>query len=585
MKKIFKQPQKRTLLFTGIGFLILLLLSPLYAPILLSGIGKYLVTDESIKASDAIIVLSAGIPERVLEAAELYRQGLAPKIFLTKMKRSAAHHYVESALNIDLPDEDEMNIQILRRQGVERETIFVAAEEINCTEDEARVLKPMFEAQGIQSILLVTSKYHTKRAFKIFRLILGKEIQVTPVPSRYDTFDAERWWRKREDARSVAFEYQKLLSFYMSHLREFSFMSYFLAFAISLILSLVLTPIVRKVMLKLRILDQPSESRWHRQPVALMGGIAILVSFLIAAFVSIKLSLERSEGTDDRFRIYIILIGACAIFILGFLDDLKGTYPKSKFASQVFIAFLMILFGIKSKIFPYSWLNIPLTLIWIVGLTNALNFIDNMDGLSSGVTSIAAMTIFGMSIQRVGLPAATLAAQAGEVSATPPTIALLALGLAGSCLGFLFFNFKPAKIFMGDCGSMFLGFTLATTSICAGWQHYSNPIPTLFAPIVTLSVPIFDITLVTCLRLKNGRMPWHGGKDHSSHRLVAILRGSEKGAVLVLYAIGILSGVLALVVMQNNSFFALIATGLLAIGMIGFGIKLAKVPYNYRRDI
>jgi UDP-GlcNAc:undecaprenyl-phosphate GlcNAc-1-phosphate transferase len=132
---------------------------------------------------------------------------------------------------------------------------------------------------------------------------------------------------------------------------------------------------------------------------------------------------------------------------------------------------------------------------------------------------------------------------------------------------------------------MFLGFTLATTSICAGWQHYSNPIPTLFAPIVTLSVPIFDITLVTCLRLKNGRMPWHGGKDHSSHRLVAILRGSEKGAVLVLYAIGILSGVLALVVMQNNSFFALIATGLLAIGMIGFGIKLAKVPYNYRRDI
>jgi UDP-N-acetylmuramyl pentapeptide phosphotransferase/UDP-N-acetylglucosamine-1-phosphate transferase/uncharacterized SAM-binding protein YcdF (DUF218 family) len=565
MKKIFRKPRKKMLLFTGIGFLALLLLSPLYVPTLLLGMGKYLVTDEPLTAADAIVVLSCGFPERAREAAELYRQGLAQKILLTRMKHSESHRYVESTLHIDIPDELELTFQVLRKLGVKKEAIYVATEEINSTEDEARVLKPLFEAQGIQSILLVTSKYHTKRALKIFRLILGNEIQVTPVPSRYDTFDAEKWWRKREDARQVAYEYQKLLFFYFSHLRELSIMSYILTFAISLILSLVLTPVVRKVMLKVGILDQPSEHRWHRQPVALLGGIAIFVSFMVAVLVSIKLSSGWSPSRpDDGFRTDIILMGACAIFILGFLDDLKGTYPKTKFASQVFIAFLMILFGIKSKIFPYSWLNIPLTLIWIVGLTNALNFIDNMDGLSSGVTSIAAITIFGMSIQRV-----------------EHSIALLALALAGSCLGFLFFNFKPAKIFMGDCGSMFLGFTLATTSICAGWQHSSNPISALLVPIIALSVPIFDTTLVTLLRLKNGRMPWHGGKDHSSHRLVAILRGSEKGAVLILYAISILSGVLALVVMQNNSFFALIATGLLAIGMISFGMRLAKVPYSY----
>ena len=490
MNKIFRKPQKRTLLFTGIGFLVLLLLSLLYAPTLLSGMGEYLVTDEPLSAADAIVVLSCGFPERAMEAAELYRQGLAPKIFLTTMKRSASYRYVESTLHIDIPDENELNFQILRKLGVKEEAIYVATEEINAV-------------SGLCSLR-------------------------SPTPG---------------------------LFFYLSHLRELKFMPYILTFAISLILSLVLTPIVRKVMLKLGILDQPSESRWHRQPVALMGGIAIFVSFMVAAlFICVVCKSVALRS------IVAILLGSSVIFTLGLLDDLLGTYPKIKFAVQLLIAMSMIPLGITSKIFPYNWMNFGWTLVWIVGITNALNLLDNMDGLSSGVTIIAAIAIFGLGIQQ------------GEL-----LFALLALALIGSCLGFLRYNFKPAKIFMGDCGSLFIGFMLATLAIRAGWQHSSHLLPALLAPIVALSVPIFDTSLVTILRLKNGRMPWHGGKDHSSHRLVAIMKGNERLAVLSLYGLGILSGGLALVIPKLNSIAGLALAVALGAGIVLLGFFLAKV--------
>ena len=172
MKKTLKLPQKKFLLFTGIGLFLLFIFSPIYMPVLLSETGKYLITDEPIKTADAIVMLSGSIPERALEAAELYKQGLAPKIFLTKMKRSEAHRYMEEVLLIDVPDDDEVNLKILRKLGVKEEAIYVAAEEINSTEDEAQVLKPLFKEQGIQNILLVTSKSHTKRGEKIFRWVL-----------------------------------------------------------------------------------------------------------------------------------------------------------------------------------------------------------------------------------------------------------------------------------------------------------------------------------------------------------------------------------------------------------------------------
>ena len=335
-------------------------------------------------------------------------------------------------------------------------------------------------------------------------------------------------------------------------------MDYITIFFFSLILSLVLTPIVRKAMLKFGILDMPSESRWHRQPVALMGGIAIFISFALVALLRVELKRE----------ILVILLGGGIIFALGFLDDLFGTRPKVKFAIQVLVAFGVAYFGVASKILPYSWLNILLTVFWIVGLINALNLLDNMDGLSSGITIIAVLAILGLSLQK------------GETYA-----ALLSLALAGSCLGFLRYNFNPAKIFMGDCGSMFLGYMLATLAVLGGWQRSSPFVGTFLAPILILSVAIFDTTLVTILRLRHGKMPWQGGRDHSSHRLVSIFGGSEKGAMLVLYGIAIIAGVIgSLVIPRLSSLTAILFTATFGIALIIFGIRLAKVKVRGVRN-
>ena len=327
-------------------------------------------------------------------------------------------------------------------------------------------------------------------------------------------------------------------------------MSYISIFIISFVLSLLFTPIVRRAMLKLGIVDHPCEDRWNAKSVALLGGTAIFISFTLSVLLIIGLTRES----------FVLLLGGGMIFVLGLLDDLVGTHPRVKLAVQVLIAFGVIYLGVVSKFLPYSWLNIFLTVFWIVGLMNAVNLLDNMDGLSSGITIIAALAILGLSLQK------------GEAG-----VALLCLALAGTCLGFLRYNSSPAKIFMGDCGSMFLGYMLAALAVLGGWQHSSPLAGTLLPPILILGVPIFDTTLVTVLRLKNGRWPWQGGKDHSSHRLVSILDGNEKAAVLVLYGVGILSGVLALVTTKLDSLMAVLIAVVFFLGMIILGIGLAKV--------
>lgn len=326
--------------------------------------------------------------------------------------------------------------------------------------------------------------------------------------------------------------------------------NYVIVFFLSLALSLLLTFVVRKVMSKLGIFDKPKESRWHHRPVALLGGIAIFVSFISSALLRAKIN----------FEIVIVFLGGGIMFILGLLDDLLGTRPKVKLMVQVLVAFGVMYFGVIGRILPYKWLNVSVTALWIVGLANAVNMIDNMDGLSSGVVSIAGLGIFGLSMQN------------GETS-----LALLCLALVGSCLGFLRYNFNPAKIFMGDCGSLFLGYTLAVLAVLSGWQHSSSLIKTFLSPILILSIPIFDTTLVTILRLKNGRMPWQGGKDHSSHRLVSILGGRERTAVLIFYGLGVLSSVLGLMATELSLFLVITITLLWATGLTLFGVRLAKV--------
>jgi UDP-GlcNAc:undecaprenyl-phosphate GlcNAc-1-phosphate transferase len=328
-------------------------------------------------------------------------------------------------------------------------------------------------------------------------------------------------------------------------------MVYLIVFAASLLLSLILIPIIRKIMLKLGVLNIPGEDRWNKNPIALMGGIGIFISFAVAGLLRLEFNRE----------LIIVLLGGLVIFILGILDDRVGTHFKTKFAVQLLVAVGVVSFGVSCKILPYQWANIFITIFWIVGLTNALNFLDNMDGVSSGIAIVASLFILGLTLLK------------GQTN----NVALLSSALAGSCLGFLRYNFNPASIFMGDCGSLLLGYMLAVLAIIGGWQHSSPLAGAFLSPILTMGVAIFDTTLVTILRLKHGRMPWQGGKDHSSHRLVSILNGSERGAVLILYGLGIAAGALGLIVSRLDSWIAILITMVFFLGLVVFGIRLARV--------
>jgi len=325
---------------------------------------------------------------------------------------------------------------------------------------------------------------------------------------------------------------------------------YLFTFITSLIVSLIATPICIKLANRFEIIDKPKDDRWHEKPIPRMGGMAIFISFLVS-------SIFLHEFEKDTL---IVLLGGLGIFGLGLIDDKFGTIPKLKFTVQLIIAVVLALLDVRLKILSKP-IAIPITVFWIVGITNGFNLIDNMDGLSTGVTVIAALALFGLSLQK------------GETS-----VALLSLAIAGSCLGFLKYNFNPAIVFMGDCGSLFLGYILATLVILGAWQQNSSFTVSFFPPVLIMSVVIFDTTLVTILRLMHGRMPWQGGKDHSSHRLVYILGGDEKRAVLILYMIAFITSSSALLVTKINSWFIAILFFLgFGIALIVVGVWLAKI--------
>ncbi|MGB9598124.1 MAG: MraY family glycosyltransferase, partial [Candidatus Poribacteria bacterium] len=287
------------------------------------------------------------------------------------------------------------------------------------------------------------------------------------------------------------------------------------------------------------------------------GGVAIFISFILPILFIVELKKE----------IAILLIGGMAIFVLGFIDDIYRSRASIKFIVQTIVALGVVYFGLVSRLTPFFLLDAILTVVWIVGLTNALNMLDNMDGLSSGITIIGASGILGLSLINQEIE-----------------IALLCLALIGSCSGFLVFNFKPAKIFMGDCGALFLGYMLAMLGIMGEWQQDNQSIRTFLSPILILSLIIFDIILVTILRLKNGKMPWQGGSDHSSHRLVHLLGGKERIAVLIIYGLCALGSILGLVILQINSVITVLIAASWTIIMIVFGIRLSKVECYQKKQ-
>ena len=259
-------------------------------------------------------------------------------------------------------------------------------------------------------------------------------------------------------------------------------------------------------------LVEPRADRWHRQPVAQFGGVAIVLSFLAAGVFT---HLHRP-------LLGVTLLTA-VMAIVGFCDDLRSCKPGTKLAAEFVIAAATVSLGVVYPLRSAAWVNLGFTVVWIVGITNAFNLLDNMDGLATGIGIIAAFVL--------------------ALLTSDPHLQLLTLTFLGAISGFLLFNFKPAKIFMGDTGSLAIGYYLACASVLAT-EHVSTVSSIVLVPVLVLFIPLFDTLLVSVTRRLHGRAISAGARDHTSHRLV-LLGMSEGRAVLLLYGLAAFSGLLA----------------------------------------
>jgi UDP-GlcNAc:undecaprenyl-phosphate/decaprenyl-phosphate GlcNAc-1-phosphate transferase len=319
-------------------------------------------------------------------------------------------------------------------------------------------------------------------------------------------------------------------------------------------LSLGLVPVARALATRFGYVAPQREDRWHQRPVALLGGVAVALS------VAIGVAVFGGAG-----HIGALLGSVTVMFVTGLIDDLRSLRPSTKLVIQIAVASALLSFGYRLNWTISLTLDTMLTLVWVVGMINAFNFLDNMDGLCGGVALI------------VG---AALLLQLSPVE--PSTVAFfkvryLAL-LLGSTAGFLVYNVYPASIFLGDTGSLLLGASFAALTLghARGAAATSNPLSIVAAPLLVLLIPIFDTALVTASRVLSGRSPATGGRDHSSHRLVAIGL-SERAAVAVLWGLAAIGGGLGVAVDYFNLSWAGVVVSLFLIAMIIFAVFLSRV--------
>lgn len=298
--------------------------------------------------------------------------------------------------------------------------------------------------------------------------------------------------------------------------------------------SLGMTPLSRALALRLGVVDKPNQRKIHRDHKPLMGGLAI--------FSGLAIALLLFSPPQYMVEFGAFLGGAALLALVGLIDDRYELGIKAKMIAQIIAGIVVIAAGIQIRLFNTPLLDVPLTLFWIVALTNALNFLDNMDGLTAGLSAIAAGWFTVIAFNE-GL---TL-------------VSALAAALAGSAIGFLVYNFNPSSIFMGDMGSMVLGFTLAVLGIKLEFGQQPLGV-TWMVPILVLALPVFDIHLVVITRLLEGRSPGQAGKDHTSHRLMS-LGLSQRWTLFVLYGACLFFGALGVGVSVLPPSLALLTGG------------------------
>lgn len=337
---------------------------------------------------------------------------------------------------------------------------------------------------------------------------------------------------------------------------------YGITLAVAFIVAFIMTPLIRKLSKKADVLDYPTEKRRiHKQPIPKMGGLAIVCGFFVAILLNVLLNIfDLVTLIPQSMQMVGYLAGACIIVLMGSIDDIYGLPPYVKFVFQFAAAIIVICFGTNITSFsnPFSetgYIAIPkvlgwiITFVWIVGITNAINFIDGVDGLAAGVSSICMISLFLVSIL----------SEDKQMMA----VSIMTASLAGSTLGFLPYNLHPAKIFMTDIGSNFLGFSLAVFSIQGSMKSYAAI--SLAIPILVLGLPIFDVIFAIIRRIKHKQSIVSADRGHVHHRLLDIGL-SQRQTVSILYLVTALLGACAVMLTisskknysQQTSLFAVL---------------------------
>ena len=303
-----------------------------------------------------------------------------------------------------------------------------------------------------------------------------------------------------------------------------------MALLTALVISFLATPVVKTFAYKVGAIDVPKDARrMHKVPIPRLGGLAIFIGFMVSILLFVKITPEMKS----------ILLGAAIIVVLGVVDDIMALPAMLKFVVQIIAAAIPATHGVviqafsnpnifsKNLYWVLGWLSIPVTILWIVAITNAVNLIDGLDGLANGVSAISATTMLVIA----------LLASEGQV-------AIVLAALVGACVGFMPYNMNPAKMFMGDTGATFLGYILATMSIQGLFKYYA--VISFVVPFLILGLPIFDTAFAFIRRIANGQSPMHADRSHIHHRLID-MGLNQKQAVATLYVISAILGLSAVV--------------------------------------
>ena len=330
------------------------------------------------------------------------------------------------------------------------------------------------------------------------------------------------------------------------------------AFSIAIIISIILTPLVIVLAEKTGAMDKPDKRKVHKKPIPRIGGLGIFLACIVSVIA--MAILDDFQGESLKEIIGLLVSGTFIVFV-GLVDDYKNLPAKVKLLGQIFAAVILVLIFdvridfISDPFGDYIYLEyfaVPVTIFWLVGLTNTVNLIDGLDGLAAGVSAIAAITIMLVALEQNFL-----------------LVAILTAALAGSATGFLFYNSHPAKIFMGDTGSMFLGFMLAGISVIGAVKSATTI--ALVVPILALGVPIFDTTFAIIRRLLGGQPIFKPDKGHLHHRLLSI-GFTQRQAVFLMYVISALLGLSAVALTEVSRQMAMLIL-LVVIVAILYGAK------------